>query len=85
LASLLHLVPIIGFWPAVDDNAAYLWGAKATIRWHAPSCHNLTCQARIDKPRWEGVAKRFTDSRKLVTTVPVEMFNGKPQGTPNGR
>jgi len=53
-----------------------MWGAKASIRWHAPSCHNLTCQARIDKPRWEGLAKRFTDSRKLVATVPVEMFNG---------
>jgi len=76
LASLLHLVPIIGFWPAVDDNAGYMWGAKASIRWHAPSCHNLTCQARIDKPRWEGLAKRLTDSLKLVATVPVEMFNG---------
>ncbi len=76
LASLLHLVPIIGFWPSVDDGAGYLWGAKAVIRWHAPSCHNLICKARIDKPRWESLAKRFTNSRKLVATVPVEMFNG---------
>ncbi len=74
--TALHLVPIIGFWPSVDDSAGYLWGAKAAIRWHAPSCHNLTCKARIDKPRWEGLAKRFTNSRKLVATVPVEMLNG---------
>ena len=77
LASLLHMVPIIGFWPSVDDNAAYMWGAKAHIHWFAPSCHNLTCQATIEKDKWEMLAKRFANSNKVVVTIPVKMFNGK--------
>ena len=77
LTSLLHMVPIIGFWPSVDDNAAYMWGAKAHIHWFAPSCHNLTCQATIERDKWEMLAKRFANSNKVVVTIPVKMFNGK--------
>ena len=76
LASLLHMVPIIGFWPSVDDNAAYMWGAKASIHWFAPSCYNLTCKATIDRGKWEVLAKRFANSNKVVVTIPVKMFNG---------
>ncbi|MCG8377224.1 MAG: SAM-dependent methyltransferase [Chlorobiales bacterium] len=77
LASLLHMVPIIGFWPSVDDNAAYMWGAKAHIHWFAPSCHDLTCKAAIDRSKWEMLAKRYANSNKVVVTIPVKMFNGK--------
>ncbi|KUL32951.1 SAM-dependent methyltransferase [Chlorobium limicola] len=76
LTTLFHRVPIIGFWPSVDQNAGYMWGAKASIKWLSPSCHNLTCTARIEKERWVGLAKRFANSNKLVVTIPVTMFNG---------
>ncbi len=76
LTSLFHLVPIIGFWPSVDDNAGYMWGAKASIKWLTPSCHNLTCKASIEKDRWEGLAKRFANSNKVVASVPIRMYNG---------
>lgn len=77
LTSLFHLVPIIGFWPSIDNNAGYMWGAKASIKWLTPSCHNLTCKARIEKDKWEGLAKRFANSNKVVVTIPVKMFNGE--------
>lgn len=76
LTSLFHLVPIIGFWPSVDDNAGYMWGAKASIKWLAPSCHDLTCKATIEKEKWEGLAKRFVNSNRVVATIPVRMYNG---------
>ncbi|UZJ38513.1 SAM-dependent methyltransferase [Prosthecochloris sp. SCSIO W1103] len=77
LTSLFHLVPIIGFWPSIDDNAGYMWGAKASIKWLTPSCHNLTCKAKIEKNKWESLAKRFANSDKVVATIPIKMFNGK--------
>lgn len=77
LASLFHMIPIIGFVPSVDDNAAYMWGAKATIQWFAPSCHNLTCKAKIDRNKWEMLAKRYACSQKVITTIPVMMYNGE--------
>ncbi|MBM3163604.1 MAG: SAM-dependent methyltransferase [Chlorobi bacterium] len=77
LASLFHMIPIIGFVPSVDDNAAYMWGAKATIQWFAPSCHNLTCRAAIDRSKWEMLAKRYAESNKVITTIPVMMYNGE--------
>lgn len=77
LTSLFHLVPIIGFWPSIDNNAGYMWGAKASIKWLTPSCHNLTCKARIEKDKWEGLAKRFANSNKVVVTIPIKMFNGE--------
>jgi methyltransferase (TIGR00027 family) len=77
LTSLFHMVPIIGFWPSVDNNAGYMWGVKASIKWLTPSCHNLTCKARIEKDKWEGLAKRFASSNKVVATVPIKMYNGE--------
>ena len=77
LASLFHMIPIIGFVPSTDDNAAYMWGAKATIQWFAPSCHNLTCKAEIDRNKWEILAKRYAGSKKVITTIPVMMYNGE--------
>jgi len=75
LASLFHMVPIIGFWPSVDNNAGYMWGAKSSIKWLTPSCHNLTCKAHIDPGKWEVLAKRFASSNKVVTTVTINMYN----------
>lgn len=77
LASLLHMIPIIGFHKSTDDNAAYMWGAKAAIQWFAPSCHNLTCKASIDRNKWEMLARRYADSKKVITTVPIKMYNGE--------
>ena len=77
LASLLHMVPVIGFWPSLNDSAAYMWGAKAFIHWFAPSCHNLTCKAKIEKDKWDHLAKRFANSDKVVVTIPIKMFNGE--------
>ncbi len=77
LTTLFHRVPIIGFWPSVDENAGYMWGAKASIKWLSPSCHDLTCKAEIEKERWDGLAKRFAKSNKVVLTIPVRMFNGE--------
>ncbi|NTW69060.1 MAG: SAM-dependent methyltransferase [Chlorobiaceae bacterium] len=76
LTTLFHRVPIIGFWPSVDENAGYMWGAKASIKWLTPSCNDLTCRAEIEKGRWEGLAKRYANSSKVVVTIPVKMFNG---------
>ena len=76
LASLFHMIPIIGFHTSVDDNAAYMWGAKASIHWFAPSCHNLTCRASIDRSKREMLAKRYLKSKKVITTVPIMMYNG---------
>jgi len=77
LTSLFHLVPIIGFWPSVDNNAGYMWGAKASIKWLAPSCHNLTCKAKIDPSRWKALANRFANGNKVAATIPIEMYNGE--------
>ncbi|ARM31104.1 SAM-dependent methyltransferase [Prosthecochloris sp. HL-130-GSB] len=75
LASLFHMIPIIGFWPATDNNAGYMWGAKAAIKWLSPSCHNLTCKAWIEPDKWEKLATRFANSDKIVITIPVKMYN----------
>ncbi len=77
LASLFHMIPIIGFVPSTDDNAAYMWGAKAAIHWFAPSCHNLTCKASIDRSKWEMLARRYAESKRVITTVPIRMYNGE--------
>ncbi|MBF0586704.1 SAM-dependent methyltransferase [Prosthecochloris sp. N3] len=75
LTSLFHLVPIIGFWPSVDNDAGYMWGAKASIKWLTPSCHNLTCKARIEQDKWERLANRFASSNRVVATIPIHMYN----------
>ncbi|NTW83442.1 MAG: SAM-dependent methyltransferase [Chlorobiaceae bacterium] len=77
LASLFHMVPIVGFVPSIDDNAAYMWGAKASIQWFSPSCHSLTCKASIDKSKWEMLARRYAESQRVITTIPIMMYNGK--------
>jgi methyltransferase (TIGR00027 family) len=77
LASLFHMIPIIGFVPSSDDNAAYMWGAKASIQWYSPSCHNLTCKASIDRNKWEMLARRYSESKRVITTIPIKMYNGE--------
>lgn len=77
LASLFHMIPIIGFVPSIDDNAAYMWGAKASIHWYAPSCHNLTCKAAVETSKWEVLARRYAESQRVITTIPIMMYNGQ--------
>jgi methyltransferase (TIGR00027 family) len=77
LASLFHMIPIIGFVPSSDDNAAYMWGAKASIQWFSPSCHNLTCKASVDRNKWEMLARRYAESKRVITTIPIKMYNGE--------
>lgn len=77
LASLFHMIPIIGFHASVDDAAAYMWGAKASIHWFTPSCDDLTCKAFIERSKWEMLARRYVESKKVITTVPIMMYNGE--------
>lgn len=75
LCTLFHMIPVMGIHPMVTDFGAYLWGAKASIKWIYPSCDDLVCHAKIPEDKWERIAKRFFDGRKVVETVVVNMFN----------
>jgi methyltransferase (TIGR00027 family) len=76
LSTLFHKVPGIGFHPLHTDYGAYLWGAKATIRWIRPSCDDLVCRAEIEKAEWERIARRFFEGKRVLETITVQMFNG---------
>ncbi|WP_217348974.1 SAM-dependent methyltransferase [Prosthecochloris sp. GSB1] len=76
LASVFHMTPIIGFHVSENDSAAYMWGAKATIHWFSPSCQDLVCKASIEKNKWEMLARRYMEDKKVITTVPIMMYNG---------
>lgn len=75
LSTLFHGTPIVGFWTMKDSYGAYMWGAKAAIKWHYPSFEDLVCRATIDKSNWAQLSKRFEDHKVVVTTVKIEMFN----------
>lgn len=76
LSTLLHMVPVIGFHPQESDFGAYLWGAKASIKWIAPSCDDLICKATIPLEHQERIARRFFAGKRIVETVRIEMSNG---------
>ena len=76
LATLLHKVPLIGISPLKSDDGAYLWGAKADIRWLRPSTDDLVCTARIPQERHELIVRRFFQGRRVLETVKIEMKNG---------
>jgi hypothetical protein len=59
LSTLFHSVPILGFHPLRDDAAAYMWGARASIRWMLPSANDLVCRASIDPSCWGRIHRRF--------------------------
>ncbi len=75
LSTLFHGTPIVGFWTMKDSYGAYMWGAKAGIKWHYPSFGDLVCRAKIDKKNWHHISKRFEDHKVVVVTVKIEMFN----------
>jgi methyltransferase (TIGR00027 family) len=76
LGSLLHGVPIVGIHPQKTDYGAYLWGAKADIKWIRPSVDDLVCSARISPAVQERIIRRFFQGRRVLETVHVEMRNG---------
>lgn len=79
LTTLFHLIPVIGFWetrPELGDYGIYMWGAKATIKWHSPSCNDLVCRASIPPEKWKDLARRLRNHQKIATTVQVDMYNG---------
>jgi methyltransferase (TIGR00027 family) len=75
LGTLLHRVPLVGIHPQKTDYAAYLWGAKADIRWIQPSTDDLVCTARIPEGRHEQIVRRFFGGRRVLETVRVDMTN----------
>ncbi|HTZ46053.1 MAG TPA: methyltransferase, partial [Verrucomicrobiae bacterium] len=75
LGTLLHKVPLVGITPQKTDYGAYLWGARADIRWIRPSVEDLVCRARIPEERHEQIVKRFFGGRRVLETVRVEMTN----------
>lgn len=76
LSSLFNDVPVMGFHPMESDYGAYMWGAKAQIKWHRPSADDLICRATIPKDQWGKVARRFCQGRNVIITIPVSMHNG---------
>lgn len=80
LTTLFHLIPVIGFWetrPELGDYGIYMWGAKATIKWHSPSCDDLVCRASVPVEKWKDLARRLKNHQKIATTIQVDMYNGK--------
>lgn len=75
LGTLLHGVPLVGIHPQNDYYGAYLWGAKAEIRWIRPSTADLICEADIPRERHDQIVKRFFSGRRVLETVHVEMKN----------
>lgn len=76
LCTLFNEIPVMGFHPMQSDFGAYMWGAKASIKWHRPSADDLTCEAVIPEVDWGKVAKRFFEGRDVIITIPVIMRNG---------
>ncbi len=76
LGSLLHDVPLVGIHPQKNEYGAYLWGAKADIKWIKPSVDDLVCTARIDKTRHRRIVGRFFQGRRVLETVYIGMRNG---------
>jgi acyl-coenzyme A thioesterase PaaI-like protein len=75
LGTLLHGVPLVGIHPLSDQYGAYLWGAKADVRWIKPSTADLVCEANISPERHDQIVKRFFSGRRVLETVRVEMKN----------
>lgn len=76
LGTLLHAVPLVGIHPQATEYGAYLWGAKADIKWIRPSTEDLLCSARIAPELHAQIIGRFFSGRRVLETVRVEMKNG---------
>lgn len=75
LGTLLNRVPLVGIHPQTTEYGAYLWGAKADIKWIRPSCADLVCKARIAEDRYEPIIRRFFRGARVLETVKIEMRN----------
>jgi methyltransferase (TIGR00027 family) len=75
LSTLFSSVPAIGFHSMETDFGAYIWAAKATIKWIAPSCTDLVCRSEIPEQNWEGIRQRFFAGEPVIETLQVKMFN----------
>jgi len=78
-ASCLTCVPVVGICPQIDDNAAYLWGAKAEIKWIRPSTDDLVCRASLDERQIRRIRERYFSGKRVLETVEIGMFNGTEQ------
>lgn len=76
MASLFHLSPVIGFWESKDEKGIYMWGAMATIKWHAPSCDDLICKASVPQKKWGQFSRRLNNHQQVAPTVQIDMYNG---------
>jgi len=77
MASLFHLAPVIGFWESKDDQGIYMWGAMATIKWHAPSCDDLICRSSVPKENWNQYLRRLNNHQQVAPTLQIDMYNGR--------
>ena len=75
LGTLLDNVPLVGIHPQNTDYGAYLWGARADIKWICPSCDDLICKARIPQAQFETIIQRFFRGDRVMETVPIDMWN----------
>lgn len=76
LGSILNRIPLVGIHPQTSDYGAYLWGAKADIKWIRPSSDDLICTARIPPDRHEQILRRFLQGKRVLETVHIDMRNG---------
>jgi O-methyltransferase involved in polyketide biosynthesis/acyl-coenzyme A thioesterase PaaI-like protein len=79
LCTLFNQVPVIGFHSQTSDYGAYMWGAKSHIKWHQPSSGDLTCVAQVDKKQWQRLANRFFNGQKVITEIPVFLYNDQDE------
>lgn len=75
LSTLLHDVPVVGIHPQSSDYGAYMWGAKADIRWIRPSCADLVCRAEIPVGHYDRIVRRFFRGERVIDTVHIKMAN----------
>jgi methyltransferase (TIGR00027 family) len=76
LSTLFHRIPILGFHALSTDVAAYMWGARSSIKWILPSTRDLVCRASVEPSDWARIYRRFLEGKKVLETVRIEMFNG---------
>jgi methyltransferase (TIGR00027 family) len=76
LGTCLTGTPLVGIHPQHSDNAAYLWGARAEIKWIKPSIDDLICRAVMPARQIKRVRDRYFAGKRVLEPVTVEMFNG---------
>lgn len=76
LASLFHLVPVLGFWESWDGEGIVMWGGAAQIKWLEPSCDDLICRSSVPIENWEQYIRRLKNHQIVVVTLQVDLYNG---------